>query len=1144
MRLRKLSLDRFGHFTDHHLDFGEVADKPDFHIIYGANEAGKTTIMEAALRLFYGFQAREPYDFKHQRKNLRVSAQLEIAGQVHYFTRLPTRTGALCNEVGTALPETALATHLAGLSLDDYRQLLCLDDETIERGGEEIAQAKGDIGRLLFSAAAGIADLSKVLTEVREAADQIWRKRASKTRVAELKRKHTEIVSTIREQDVSAGKWNELKKQFADAQFTEHKTRETCGSLRETESLIEARRRALPKITEIDDLVSRTEIYANYPDLLDFDLEDLVKLQTDDARITADLERLASEIDDKKTKLSSIVRLPEIAGLSDKLVEFDDLRARDVTAGHDIERRRKEMQTELTAMENSVRDLGVTDHANVQSLALSPADIQQLETARDALRNAEKTLATETREVDDLTDRCEKAKRDADKTAAKVPAEAGLRDILKRYDVDHLANAFTKAQQMLKAAEQNAKRALDSLSVGSVRFDTVPTRVSSGTRAQDWLDKHSEISQKITESESALSNLWEDVSAQQAEIKHRTADRKVIPDTEAGTLRDRRDKLWQVHRDALSNQTALTFESAMGELDTAMDGRVLQASDLGQLRQSEKLLVVAQARADQNSANLKNLRTERTTIESEVDNAASAVGLPVPQLPAEWLEWIQRHEAAVETARELTELKHSHQSVVEQAQRLHKELCEYLDVETLNFESAVIRAREHARSETKSIEAIKAADDKLSEINDDLLRRQKKKQAAVEMDQRAREDWQELLAGIFGNIAVQESLLASLDPLRALREHNEKRLRAAQRVDAMADDQVKFHQEMLLLCKSHGLTMENSARDTYEMLRKQSDVAQSTETEFEKLTRDIEKTKKEQENKKRELESVSHKSRAFGSIFPAGVAVDTLIELRAVATQAKTVITDRKKLTELELVVKSELQANDTNHARKMLEDTTEAKLYAEAERVKTDITAADQQLTQATEARTLAGTALAAVTGDTELTVLTERKNTIELELEEATREYLELTLGHKLADQAIHRYRDTHRGGMMGATEECFSTLTHGAYPRLITELDGSSESLLAIDPGGTSKRAEAMSKGTRFQLYLALRAAAYEQMVNQGTSLPFFCDDIFETFDEARTSAACQVMEKIGHRGQAIYLTHHRHVVDIARKVCTVSPKIHEI
>ena len=90
--------------------------------------------------------------------------------------------------------------------------------------------------------------------------------------------------------------------------------------------------------------------------------------------------------------------------------------------------------------------------------------------------------------------------------------------------------------------------------------------------------------------------------------------------------------------------------------------------------------------------------------------------------------------------------------------------------------------------------------------------------------------------------------------------------------------------------------------------------------------------------------------------------------------------------------------------------------------------------------------------------------------------------------------------------------------------------------------AKQAQDMSKGTRFQLYLALRAAAYEQLAGQGASLPFFCDDIFETFDEERTRSACRVMERVGRRGQAIYLTHHQHVVDIAREVCRDGVQIH--
>ena len=122
MRLRELHLARFGHFTDRRFDFGAVDGRPDFHVIHGLNEAGKTTTMEAALRLLFGFPNRERYAFKHQRANLSVSAILETADGVRNFTRLPTRGGSLVDEAGKALPESALATHLGGLAESDYPQ--------------------------------------------------------------------------------------------------------------------------------------------------------------------------------------------------------------------------------------------------------------------------------------------------------------------------------------------------------------------------------------------------------------------------------------------------------------------------------------------------------------------------------------------------------------------------------------------------------------------------------------------------------------------------------------------------------------------------------------------------------------------------------------------------------------------------------------------------------------------------------------------------------------------------------------------------------------------------------------------------------------------------------------------------------------
>jgi recombinational DNA repair ATPase RecF len=105
MRIQRLNLEFFGHFTDKLLDFGDPREGiSDFHIVYGPNEAGKTTIMEGYLRLLYGFPHTEPYAFKHSRPSLRVSAELGLRGGVKTLTRLSGRNNNLVDSSGTPLP--------------------------------------------------------------------------------------------------------------------------------------------------------------------------------------------------------------------------------------------------------------------------------------------------------------------------------------------------------------------------------------------------------------------------------------------------------------------------------------------------------------------------------------------------------------------------------------------------------------------------------------------------------------------------------------------------------------------------------------------------------------------------------------------------------------------------------------------------------------------------------------------------------------------------------------------------------------------------------------------------------------------------------------------------------------------------------
>ena len=402
MRIERLSLDFFGRFTARTLDFGAAGRASDFHIVYGPNEAGKTTTMEGYLRLLYGFPQRDPYAFQHQRRNLRVSGVLDVDGERRQFKRSPARSKTLSGADDEALPETAMASLLGGLSLDDYRNLLCLDDETIETGGEDIASAKGDVGKLLFSAAAGVADLNAVLEQAREEAGEIYRRQSGKTRIAGLKRDLSDVEAAIRAADVSAGAWRKLKDAHEAAKAEEASAQKARDELRADEARLAAMRRALPGFDEIERLRGDLAGYEDYPAELDVDPEELVALATGRARTEAELEGLRDAIAAKTRAREGLKPDAERLALSGRLEELDTLRSRMRTAAEDLGRRARALENAEEDMRRIARDLGAPADCDVARLVAPASDIAALEAARDAMRAAAADREKGAEEIADL----------------------------------------------------------------------------------------------------------------------------------------------------------------------------------------------------------------------------------------------------------------------------------------------------------------------------------------------------------------------------------------------------------------------------------------------------------------------------------------------------------------------------------------------------------------------------------------------------------------------------------------------------------------------------------------------------------------------------------------------------------------------
>ncbi len=162
----------------------------------------------------------------------------------------------------------------------------------------------------------------------------------------------------------------------------------------------------------------------------------------------------------------------------------------------------------------------------------------------------------------------------------------------------------------------------------------------------------------------------------------------------------------------------------------------------------------------------------------------------------------------------------------------------------------------------------------------------------------------------------------------------------------------------------------------------------------------------------------------------------------------------------------------------------------------------------------------------------LAERK-AAEADLQGAARSWAVLRLAGLMLGQAVARHRAGQQDPLVARAGALFRSLTGGAFSGLAQTFDQDDTPKLAGQrAGGGQVAIEGMSEGTRDQLYLALRLAYLEDYAGRAEPAPFIGDDLFSTFDEARTGYGLDALAEIGASVQPILFTHHRHVAEIAR------------
>ena len=146
--------------------------------------------------------------------------------------------------------------------------------------------------------------------------------------------------------------------------------------------------------------------------------------------------------------------------------------------------------------------------------------------------------------------------------------------------------------------------------------------------------------------------------------------------------------------------------------------------------------------------------------------------------------------------------------------------------------------------------------------------------------------------------------------------------------------------------------------------------------------------------------------------------------------------------------------------------------------------------------------------------------------ELNRIASEWAILAMCKKILKETRDRYEREKQPDVIKSASEVARKMTNGAYNSVFTPLGENKFELLT--PTGERKDIGILSRGTREQLYLAIRFGFIKEYA--GEPLPVIMDDILVNFDPKRAKAAAECILDLSRSHQVLFFTCHPQIKEL--------------
>ena len=1143
MRFKRLYIPAFGPFTN--LDLSFPAEDRDLHVIYGENEAGKSSLLRAIRDLLFGIHGQSPDNFRHDYKQLRVLGEIENrAGEQLVFQRRKGNKNTLLDKDHRPLPDQALQPFLGSIDQAHFSAMFGLGSRELREGAVQLLKGEGEIGTALFSASLGGTPIQRVLDALVEESERLFRGRATtNVSIRPAVHRHKDLLAQSRVAMVNAETWEQSEKDLKRLASVRKNLEDEINKIARELAWVDRCEDALPSVGRLIDDLRSLNALPPLPNIASDFVERARIIRGAVAESSNRVQALTTQINQFEGQLAGCPTSPQILAEEEAL----DFLHQELGAYREQKKRLANLNKELASIEPVLR-LGMKnldvpgDLQSLETLRLSRTVQLSFEEAASALQDAMKQHALNAAKMEAL-----QAEIENDKTELAPLPETDLTPL--REALAEAAEA-TEANQTLVASQAEVANLIRAVATEQVLVPGVPEDVDATARlavpARATISKFREgfdgLARDIDQADKLVRDEERKIKELEDEL-HRLERRGPLPSEESlGQAREHRDHGWQLVLAEWKGDGAKEAFDPYSPLEEAFPLAIIKADKIAdQLRLDAEAVAQAEEKrlrirsGQQSIVELKAALASHQEAVTNCQRAWEAEWAPsgvVPRTADEMDDWrdnwvrfrdtvtkLREAESAfsakntkVQTARDtlaavLTESPNKPFSVLFEAARNRVQKGE----ESTGQRNAIGRRIEQQQRtltalERKSVELLGAvvtakanwksrsmtaglAEDTTPESGLRLL--QERKELLAKFD-----TWGKL-SGEANNTAdtisqYERSVAKKAVALEITADQTEAQEDALWKALSQARKAQAEHDQLLTQMTSANAELTTARQMETQALQNQEALMRSSNLEMpeelEPLIANLEKRKTLQDRIDGLRETLSTLAR--------GEAVDEFIA-RVQAENADD-LPQRKTSLESQKSEKTravqDLQAEliKLNHEKNSLERAGDA--------------AADFR----------------------------QQAESVGTKLKQDAARFIRLRLAAHFLRHQIERFREENQVPLLEKSGQVFKQMTCGAFNGLAAVFNNEDiPVMVGRRADGATVPVGGMSDGSRDQLYLALRLAAMDRYLEDYEPMPLILDDLLITFDNERTKAILPQLADLARRTQIFLFTHHEHLVELCRE-----------